>query len=410
LADGFAIGGQGSRPAITSAGRTVDYAAFRALVDQVHLTASAVGDVASTDVIGTLAAVFAAARAGIPVVVRAAEWPPLPTAALAALPAETFLVVMTSGTSGHARVIARTAASWRSSFEPFTELTGLTNSDSVLLTGPLQATLHLFAAVHTLWLGAHLTDDADRATAVHAVPTVLGDLLERRPPGLRTAVVAGAPLPAQLEARASALGLTLIEYYGAAELSFVAARVAPAPLTAFPGAEIRIVDGRLWARSPYLALGRLSLDPSDRVSFDTFLSADGSVTVGDLASLDDDGVLTIHGRGDLAVLTGGSTVVVEAVEAVIADLPGVLAVAVVGVPHARLGQLMAAAVELDGVSLADVRRAARQRLSGPALPRIWRQMEELPRVGGGKIARGQLTAELAAGRAPELPGSMKSVR
>ena len=40
----------------------------------------------------------------------------------------------------------------------------------MLLTGPLHATLHLFAAVHTLAIGAELIDQRRAATAVHAVP------------------------------------------------------------------------------------------------------------------------------------------------------------------------------------------------------------------------------------------------
>jgi len=389
----FTPGGSSSSPAINAGDRTVDHAEFQALTDKVRLPRHGVLDLADLDVVDTLAAVFAAARSGVPVLLRAPDSATPPTAAFQRLPPETFLVAMTSGTSGRPRAVLRSSKSWLASFRPFTTLTGLTSSDTVLLTGSLHATLHLFAAVHILWLGGRLTDRRGAATAVHAVPTMLGDLLAEPPSGLRTAVVAGASLPPAISARAAGLGIKLIEYYGAAELSFVGARLAPAPLRAFPGVEMRIADGALWARSPYLALGRLSLSPP--FTFDRLENNDGFATVGDLATITD-GALTVRGRGDAAVTTGGSTVVVEEVETVLAEIPGVCAVAVLGVSHERLGQIVTAVVELQiGVDLASVRRSARTLLRGAALPRRWRQIEAMPRTGGGKIARGQLAAWLS---------------
>jgi len=409
LVEPLATGGSGRRPAITIAGETVDYAQLNALVDQVRLPQAGIVDLSGRSTVDTMAAVFAAARAGSSVLLRAPDSPALPDSVRAQIPADTFLLVMTSGTSGRPRAVLRTAESWTSSFPPFTRLTGLTPDDSVLLTGPLHATLHLFAAVHTLWLGAHLTDQPNAATAVHAVPTVLADLLADPPPRLRTAVVAGAAVPPALEARASEVGIKMIEYYGAAELSFVGARVAPARLVAFPGVDVRVDNGMIWARSPYLALGRLSLGAP--VAFEDLRGVDGFATVGDLGIIDDDTqVLTIRGRADAAVTTGGSTVVVEDVEAVLSTLPGVRAVAVIGLPHVRLGQVVTAVVELEpGVQLGTIRRAARKLLTGPVLPRYWHHIDSLPRLRGGKIARARLATDLAADSVGGRPGN-RSVR
>ena len=408
MVDPLAPGEAGSRPAITIAGRTIVYAQLNALIDTVRVPQAGPLDLADHSVVDTLVAVFAAARAGSPVVLRAPESPAVSASALAQIPAGTFLLVMTSGTSGRPRAVLRTAESWTSSFSPFTALTGLTRDDSVLLTGPLHATLHLFAAVHTLWLGAHLTDQRSAATAVHAVPTVLADLLADPPARLRTAVVAGAAVPPSLEVRASEVSVKMIEYYGAAELSFVGARVAPAPLVAFPGVDVRGDDGVIWARSPYLALGRLS--PGSPVAFDDMRDVDGFVTVGDLGTIDDSGVLTIRGRADAAVTTGGSTVVVEDVEAVLNTLSGVKAVAVIGLPHVRLGQVVTAVVELEpGVQLETIRQAARKVLTGSVLPRRWHRIDKLPRLRGGKMARARLAADLAADPVGGRPGN-RSVR
>ena len=117
------------------------------------------------------------------------------------------------------------------------QLAGLSSADTVALTGPLTSTLHLFAAVHTLAIGGHLTDDPERATAVHAVPQRLATLLDELPrtAPLRTAVVAGGALPAAVARRCLDRGIELTEYYGAAELSFVAARRVPVPCARSPG-------------------------------------------------------------------------------------------------------------------------------------------------------------------------------
>jgi acyl-coenzyme A synthetase/AMP-(fatty) acid ligase len=339
--------------------------------------------------------VFAAAAAKIPVVVgnpSTAE----PGSARADLPPETFLVAVTSGTSGHPRPVLRTTASWTASFAPLAELAGIRPADRVLLTGPLHATLHLFAAVHTLALGAELTDEPADATAVHAVPAVLADLLGSLPTGapLRSAIVAGSRMPADLGPRASARGIAVTEYYGAAELSFVAAGRYPQPLRAFPGAQVQIREGQLWVRSPYLAIG---YPPGVTGPFRRDTAGFG--TVGDLADRTADGGLLIRGRGDAAITTGGATVVAEDVEDALSGLPGVAAVAVVGVPHPRLGQVVTAVIEAaPGTDLTGLRAAARQVLRAESLPRRWFVTDRLPRTPGGKIARHPIAmaAQLAA--------------
>ena len=398
------LGATGERRAASIGGRTWTYRQFGDLVREVgnHLgagTGAKIGaETASTPlsatglpIIEALATVFAAAAAGRPVIVGD---PAGPHPELGKLPPDTFLVAVTSGTSGRARAVLRTASSWTESFAPFTGLTGIGPADRVLLTGPLHATLHLFAAVHTLAAGAELTDRPEDATAVHAVPAVLGDLLALLPrtAPLRTAVVAGTSLPAEIAERAQARGIVVTEYYGAAELSFVAASRHPEPLREFPGAQVQLRDGTLWVRSPYLALGYPAgtTGPFHR-------DDDGFATVGDLAETGADGGLLIRGRGDAAITTGGATVIAEDVEAVLVALAGVAAVAVVGVPHGRLGQVVTAVIEpAPGADLSTLRSTARGLLREQSLPRRWLVVDRLPRTPGGKIARSTVARAAAA--------------
>ena len=342
-------------------------------------------------VVAALATVFAAAATGRPVIVAD---PAGPAPAFGPLPPSTFLIAATSGTSGRVRAVLRTASSWTESFAPFAELTGIGPDDRVLLTGPLHATMHLFAAVHTLATGAELTDRPEDATAMHAVPAVLADLLDRIPATapLQRAVVAGTTLPADIAERARARGIAVTEYYGAAELSFVAGRRVPEPLREFPGAEVQLRDGTVWVRSPYLALGYPAgtTGPFRR-------DDDGFATVGDLAERAAGGGLIIRGRGDAAITTGGATVIAEDVEAVLAGLAGVAAVAVVGVPQSRLGQVVTAVIEpWPGADLTTLRSAARELLRDQSLPRRWFLTDRLPRTPGGKIARSTVARAAAS--------------
>ncbi|KAA0023918.1 AMP-binding enzyme [Antrihabitans cavernicola] len=366
----LALGGHSDAPAIVWSGRTYTYAELAHIVDDWPRTAH--HDAATLDVPDALACVFAAAAQGSSV--RVVD--PLLTVD-ADVPDGAFLLVATSGSSGNPQRLARSVESWTDSFPAFTRLTGLSAADRVLITGPLHATMHLFAAVHALSIGACVTDDPTTSTAAHAVPAVLRTLIDSAP-ALRIAVVAGIALDPTASMAASRRGITVIEYYGAAELSLVAARVVPEPLRAFPGVDLEIRDGCLWVRSPYVANGG-----------EEWRSA------GDLATLYDDGTIVVHGRADAAINVGGATIIAEDVERVLAAIDGVRGVAVVGTPHSVLGEIVTAVVELDpDTDLAAVRATARAALPHQGVPRKWLIERRLPRTASGKVARGQVRAAL----------------
>ncbi|MGV8874670.1 MAG: class I adenylate-forming enzyme family protein [Rhodococcus sp. (in: high G+C Gram-positive bacteria)] len=368
------LGGRGSDKAIVWSGRTLTYADLDAAVERwPHLPArdDHAHDASALELPAALICIFAAARQGSAVRV---EDPTARPARVGDPSPDAFLLVATSGSTGRPKPLARTAASWVDSFPEFTEITDIRATDSVLITGPVHATMHLFAAVHALWLGACVTDDPAEATAVHAVPAVLRGVVLRMPDA-RVAVAAGAGLDPAAARAISALGVRLVEYYGSAELSLVAARVVgeQASLRLLRDVEARIEDGYLFVRSPYCALG-----------------AHGWFSVGDLADVQGR-ELVVYGRGDAAINVGGTTVLAEDVERILSTLDGVRAAAAVGSPHAILGETVSAVVELDGSRDLDaVRAEARSIMAKEALPRRWTVVQQLPRTASGKIARGEL--------------------
>ncbi len=393
-------------PAVVLGGITLTYGELAAeiaeAVDELAGTAGRGGHgqvdvvaVADSDPLSTLVACYAALVADRPVLVTDPEQA---VPAITALPAGTQLLLTTSGSTGRPRVVARTWESWRVSFAPFSEITGVDADDAVALTGPLHISLHLLAAMHTLWVGATLTDQVHGATVMNAVPSVLDTLLrdEDTEPTVRLAVIGGAPLTTGLADRARAAGIELVEYYGAAELSFVAARRYRRPLQPFPGVEVQTREGVIWARSPYLSLGYAGATGALRVD------DDGYASVGDLGGFVGES-LAIRGRGDAAITTSGATVLAEDIEASLLELPGVRAAAVVGIPHERLGEIVVAVLEVaPGTQGSRLRTEARSRLQSAALPRRW-YVAALPRTSAGKIARAAIRAALIDGTLDAQP-------
>ncbi|WP_327115635.1 AMP-binding protein [Nocardia sp. NBC_01730] len=364
------LGGRGDQPAIDFDGRTYTY---RQLDDAIAQWIDRQGpravvyDASTLAVPDALICVCAAARRGVPVTVENPDARPHRPS----IPPSAFLLVATSGSTGRPRPLARTAASWFDSFPAFTTITGVETADRVLITGPLHATMHLFGALHALWRGACVTDDVSQATVVHAVPAVLREVV-RGAPKLRTAIVAGIALDDG--ARTAAVGIEIIEYYGSAEVSLVAARRVPEPLRLVDGVDADVRGGLLYVRSPYRVIG-----------------APEWFGVGDLVELGDNRELTVRGRGEYAINVGGTTVVAEDVERILETLDGVAAAAVVGSPHAVFGEIVTAAVQLDGAArIGEVRTRARRVLTREAMPRRWVLLSSLPRTANGKVARGRL--------------------
>jgi o-succinylbenzoate---CoA ligase len=125
---------------------------------------------------------------------------------------------------------------------------------------------------------------------------------------------------------------------------------------------------------------------------------DGWLTTPDLGELDDDGLLTVLGRADDVVVSGGVNVPIGAVEAVLRSLPGVGGCAVVGLPDDEWGEVVCAVVESSGdspVTLDDVRDAVGSRHPRAWAPRRLVVTDALPLLESGKVDRGAVLTSLA---------------
>ncbi|MEN2741093.1 AMP-binding protein [Microbacterium sp. X-17] len=326
----------------------------------------------------------------------AAPWDSLVAAAQATPPEDVAWATLTSGSSGPARIVLRSASSWEESFPIVSRLLDAGPDDAVALPAPASASLTLFSLAHALSGGPRpLIGPAagSGATCFHGTPQALRALLEHdAPSSVRTALVGGSHMDPDLRDRAHDAGIRVVAYYGAAELSFVAIDEGDG-LRPFPGVEINIRCGELWVRSPFVARGYLGGSGP--------LRHDGDwATVGDRAELVD-GCLRLLGRADDAILTASATIVPEEVEAVLRSVPGVRDAIVFGWPREPVGALVAAFVDASDACIDALRHASRTHLAPAHRPRRW-FAGELPRTASGKPARAEAVRRALAGEVTRL--------
>jgi 3-oxocholest-4-en-26-oate---CoA ligase len=120
---------------------------------------------------------------------------------------------------------------------------------------------------------------------------------------------------------------------------------------------------------------------------------------GDLATVDTDGTIKLLGRGSTSINTGGEKVFPEEVEEAIMTCSRVTDALVVGIPHERFGQMVAAIVaSADGANLDQdaLRDHLRKSLAGHKIPRAIMPVESIGRGPNGKADRPGTTARIIA--------------
>jgi len=162
------------------------------------------------------------------------------------------------------------------------------------------------------------------------------------------------------------------------------------------GAETLIIDddgnpvkpgetGRI-ARAGHVPL-RYHKDPEKSAA--TFLELNGKrySVPGDFARLEEDGTVTLLGRGSVCINSGGEKIFPEEVEGALKSHPDVFDAVVVGVPDDRFGQRVAAIVQPRGSSkptLEELAEHARTKIARYKVPRELHLVDEIARTPAGK--------------------------
>ncbi len=246
----------------------------------------------------------------------------------------------------------------------------------------------------------------ERISVLPGAPTIFQTILDhpdRRAhdlSSLRFAVTGAAAVPVALVERMQAeLGFDIVlTAFGMTEAVVVTMcrRDDPPELVArtcgraVAGFELRIGErDELLLRGPNVMLGYLD-DPEATAAA---IDADGWLHTGDVGVVDDAGYLRITDRLKDMYISGGFNVYPAEVEQVLARLPGVADVAVIGVPDGRLGEVGLASVVVAPDTTVDAEQVvafARERLANYKVPRRVEFVDALPRNPSGKVLKGVL--------------------
>jgi feruloyl-CoA synthase len=120
---------------------------------------------------------------------------------------------------------------------------------------------------------------------------------------------------------------------------------------------------------------------------------DGWLYTGDLAIMDEDGYITLVDRKKDMIISGGENVYSTEVEQVLYKHPDILEAAVIGVPHEVWGETVTAVIvpkPEKTINHDELQKFCRTELAGYKVPRIFFEIDQLPRNASGKVLKYQL--------------------
>jgi long-chain acyl-CoA synthetase len=339
---------------------------------------------------------------------------------------DTAVILYTSGTTGrpkgaeltHAGLNTNQAVSARTLFRigpddvvmgclPLFHVFGLTcGLNTAIANGATLTLIPRYAPAKALEVIAR-----DGVTVYEGVPTMYAAMLgvpgreEYDVSTLRSCVSGGAALPVEvLRGFEEAFGCIILEGYGLSETSPVASFNHPDAIrkpgsigTPIEGVRMRVVDE---ARQPVQPgeIGEIQIGGHNVMksywnnpdATAATIDDDGWLSTGDMARQDEEGYFFIVDRKKDLIIRGGYNVYPREVEEVLYEHPAVAEAAVVGIPHASLGEEIGAAVALKPGTTAtpeELRDFVKARIAAYKYPRAVWIVDSLPKGPTGKIQR-----------------------
>ncbi|HEY6389817.1 MAG TPA: AMP-binding protein, partial [Bryobacteraceae bacterium] len=280
-----------------------------------------------------------------------------------------------------------------------------------LLTLVSGATIILPSAAFDPLAAMHAIQD-EKATTIYGVPTMFIAELGHAEFGnfdfssLRTGVMAGAPCPIEVMKRVvnemHCPEMTIM--YGQTETSPVITmsmtedsleRRVSTVGKACPNTEVKIVSptgetvplgeqGELCTRG-YLVMKGYDQEPEATARA---IDEDGWLHTGDLATMREDGYFRVTGRAKDMIIRGGENVYPREVEEFLHTHPKVADVQVVGLPDAKLGEVVAAWIRLkEAADENEIREFCRGRIAHYKIPQHFRFVDEFPMTVTGKVQK-----------------------
>ncbi len=347
---------------------------------------------------------------------------------------ELWMLNSTSGTTGLPKCVMQTQARWGYFHDKAVEFGRLTTDEVWMSVVPAPFGFGLWTAHVTPTLlgvpcivqprfdaaAAAEAIERHRVTVLCAVSSqfvmILDAMGDRDLSSLRVMFTGGEPISRyraeEFEART---GCTILNFYGSNETGMLSGTTIDDPadlrLTTggrcVPEMNVRLYDldgnripddrgrGRPACKGPATTPGYYD-DPAANAELFT---DDGWMFMGDVVTIDDDGWLSVVGRTSDFVIRGGKNISAPAVEEEVATHPAVALVGVVPAPDPRLGEKVAAFVELRpgaSLDLAGLKAHLGERgVTKEWWPEYLWVVDSLPRSSGGKVAKGYLRTEAA---------------
>ena len=313
------------------------------------------------------------------------------------------MVIATSGSTGQPKGVELSAAALRHSARATLDRVRATPGQRWLLCLPATHIAGIQVLIRSLVAGTDpvvvTRADADVLAGsgcahVSIVPTQLRRLLDADPgaawaQGFTSVLLGGAAAPAALVDGARAAGVPVITTYGMSETCggcvYDGLPLAGVTVTTAAGGTPggAAGDGRIRISGPVLFSGYRGRPDL------TAAAMDGAWFVtSDLGLIGPEGRLTVRGRADDVIITGGEKVVAGEVAALLETCPGVREAAVVGRPDAEWGERVTAVIVPDNPAqpptLDLLCRHVRERLPRYALPRELVLRAAMPMLPSGK--------------------------
>ena len=297
-------------------------------------------------------------------------------------PMEVSIILPTGGTTGAPKAVPRTHNDYIANVEYHTRAWEVTCNDVMLTAAPVSHA----QAIHNCVGGAFfhcaryvITDSTDAADIcrvierekVTAFPTVpaliqrivsLENLKDYDLSSLTRLYAGGAPsTPELVKSVYEKIGCKFVNALGSSEgpaaMSRLDADIETICYTVgekdCPYTQVRIVDqylkdlppnkeGELITKGPTIFNGYFKSGEENRNVF----TEDGFFRTGDLAKIDESGIMTITGRTKETILRGGETLSAIGIERLVSSHPAIAEVAVIGMPDRELGERICAYVKL----------------------------------------------------------------